>query len=48
LCWLFIFEARMTLEQIVNALQILRTASGMPCATYTNGTFQTCANQSNQ
>lgn len=38
----------MTLEQIVNALQILRTASGMPCATYTNGTFQTCAHPVSQ
>jgi hypothetical protein len=31
----------MTLEQIVNALQILRTAAGTNGASYSNGTFST-------
>lgn len=31
----------MTLEQIVNALQILLAACGQECAAYSNGTFTT-------
>jgi hypothetical protein len=36
----------MTLEQIVNALQILRTACGTNAASYANGQFKAEATQS--